>query len=93
MCRLDAVMKEVLRVVSAAMNFRGATEDVEFTTHDNKRYKIRKGDRVVVFSQLQHLDPDVYEEPKVITLSIANTLPSLVFETKSRCANQAEQLI
>ena len=61
----ESVLLEVLRVVASIMNMRGATEDVTFESHDNKRFKIRKGDMVFYYSQMLHLDSGVYKEPEV----------------------------
>ena len=61
----ESVLLEVLRVVASIMHMRSATEDVTFESHDNKRFKIRKGDMVFYYSQMLHLDSGVYEEPEV----------------------------
>ena len=56
---------EVLRITSSGMNMRKATENLTMHTHDDTQYKIRKGDLVFYYSQMLHLDSDIYPEPEV----------------------------
>ena len=62
---LESVLMEVLRVTSSGMNMRKATEDLIMQTHDDTQYKIREGDMVFYYSQMLHLDSDIYPEPEV----------------------------
>ena len=47
------------------MNVRMATEDTVFTTHDGKQYKFRKGDHVMCYSGVMHMDPEFFDKPEV----------------------------
>ncbi|KAJ1192027.1 hypothetical protein NDU88_001339 [Pleurodeles waltl] len=60
---LDSIIKEALRLSSASMNIRVATEDFTFHLDGKESYNIRKGDFIALYPQMVHLDPEVYEDP------------------------------
>ena len=62
---IDAVLKEMVRLNGESIIVRKAIVDTVFTTHDGKQYKFRKGDHVMYYSPVMHLDPEVFEEPEV----------------------------
>ena len=47
------------------MMVRQAIEDLTLQTHENKQYKIRKGDVVLYYSQVSHFDSEMFPEPEV----------------------------
>ena len=54
-----------MRLKGHNLNIRKATIDTVFTTHDGKQYKFRKGDHVMYYSPVMHLDPEVFDKPEV----------------------------
>ena len=44
---------------------RGVAEDTQFSLRDGSSYLLRKGDKVAFYPPALHLDPEVFEDPKV----------------------------
>nr|XP_006003627.1 PREDICTED: cholesterol 7-alpha-monooxygenase-like [Latimeria chalumnae] len=60
---MGSVISEALRLSSASIMIRCATEDFTLTLDSGEKLAIRKGDRIALVPQLQHLDPEIYENP------------------------------
>lgn len=52
---------------SASMNIRIVKEDFIFKLEGNQEVSLRKGDWVAIYPPILHMDPEVYEDPKVNT--------------------------
>ncbi|XP_060678654.1 cytochrome P450 7B1 isoform X1 [Hemiscyllium ocellatum] len=62
---LGSAIKESFRLCSASMNIRTAQEDFTLNLKEGQSIKLRKGDWVVLYPQILHMDPEVYENPEV----------------------------
>ncbi|XP_066271399.1 cytochrome P450 7A1-like [Branchiostoma lanceolatum] len=61
---LGSVVNEALRVSSVSIILRQALEETTIALNSGSTFKIRKGDRVALFPQIVHMDPEVYEDPE-----------------------------
>ncbi|KAI8499291.1 Cholesterol 7-alpha-monooxygenase [Branchiostoma belcheri] len=61
---LGSVVNEALRVSSVSIVLRQALEETTIALNSGSTFKIRKGDRVALFPQIVHMDPEVYEDPE-----------------------------
>lgn len=50
---------------SASMNIRIVKEDFIFKLEGNQEVSLRKEDWVAIYPPILHMDPEVYEDPKV----------------------------
>lgn len=61
---LDSVLEETLRLTSAPVLIREATEDMDFKISEGRAYAIRKGDRIAMFPYIAlQMDPEIHPEP------------------------------
>ncbi|XP_069777538.1 cytochrome P450 7A1-like [Narcine bancroftii] len=60
---MGTLINEALRLSSASLMLRVATENFVLTLDSSRKFAVRKGDQIVLYPQLLHLDPDVYEDP------------------------------
>ncbi|KAK1797465.1 hypothetical protein P4O66_008323 [Electrophorus voltai] len=60
---LDSIIKEALRLSSASMMIRVASDNFAFTLDSGQTTVIRKGDYIALYPQLIHLDPEIYPNP------------------------------
>lgn len=51
-----------------SMNVRVAQEDFVLRLDSQPPWSVRKGDIIAMFPQSVHLDPEIYEDPKVTLL-------------------------
>ncbi|XP_066271400.1 cytochrome P450 7A1-like [Branchiostoma lanceolatum] len=61
---LGSAINEALRMCSASIIIRVATEDAELSLESGSTFRIRKGDRVALYPGFLHMDPEVYEDPE-----------------------------
>lgn len=50
---------------SSSMNIRISQEDFVLKLEGNQEVGLRKGDWIALYPQILHMDPEVYEDPKV----------------------------
>ncbi|KAI8514125.1 Cholesterol 7-alpha-monooxygenase [Branchiostoma belcheri] len=62
--RSRPAINEALRMCSASIIIRVATEDAELALESGSTFRIRKGDRVGLFPGFLHMDPEVYDDPE-----------------------------
>lgn len=60
---MGSLVNEALRLSSASIMMRVATEDFVLSVESDAKVAVRKGDHICLYPQLLHLDPDVYEDP------------------------------
>lgn len=60
---MGSLISEVLRLSSASMMLRVATENIVLTLDSGMKVAVRKGDQIGLYPQLLHLDPDIYDNP------------------------------
>lgn len=63
-CSADSVVQETFRAASGVFIVRQNTQDTEFEV-GGKEYKIRKGDKVMMYPPAIHKDPEIFEQPEV----------------------------
>nr|XP_015208874.1 PREDICTED: cholesterol 7-alpha-monooxygenase-like isoform X1 [Lepisosteus oculatus] len=63
MSALGSIIDEALRLSSASIMIRVATENFVLNMDSGKNVSIRKGDRIAMFPQMIHMDPEIYENP------------------------------
>ncbi|XP_067833204.1 cytochrome P450 7A1-like, partial [Heptranchias perlo] len=63
MTAMGSLINEALRLSSASIMLRVATENVVLTLDLDAKLAIRKGDQICLYPQQLHLDPEVYEDP------------------------------
>ncbi|MBN3304773.1 CP7A1 monooxygenase, partial [Amia calva] len=63
MSTLGSIIDEALRLSSASMMIRVARENFTLNLDSGKNAAIRKGDRIAMFPQMVHMDPEIYEDP------------------------------
>ncbi|XP_078695283.1 cytochrome P450 7A1-like [Branchiostoma floridae x Branchiostoma belcheri] len=61
---LGSAINEALRMCSASIIIRVATEDAELALESGSTFRIRKGDRVGLYPGFLHMDPEVYDDPE-----------------------------
>ncbi|XP_078658195.1 cytochrome P450 7B1-like [Branchiostoma floridae x Branchiostoma belcheri] len=61
---LGSAINEALRMCSASIIIRVATEDAELSLESGSTFRIRKGDRVGLYPGFLHMDPEVYDDPE-----------------------------
>ncbi|XP_019627826.1 PREDICTED: cholesterol 7-alpha-monooxygenase-like [Branchiostoma belcheri] len=61
---LGSAINEALRMCSASIIIRVATEDAELALESGSTFRIRKGDRVGLYPGFLHMDPEVYDHPE-----------------------------
>ncbi|KAI8499295.1 Cholesterol 7-alpha-monooxygenase [Branchiostoma belcheri] len=59
-----SAINEALRMCSASIIIRVATEDAELALESGSTFRIRKGDRVGLYPGFLHMDPEVYDDPE-----------------------------
>ncbi|XP_018599816.1 cholesterol 7-alpha-monooxygenase [Scleropages formosus] len=60
---LGSIIEEALRLSSASIMIRVASENFTLTLDTGKTAAIRKGDHIAMFPQMMHMDPEIYEDP------------------------------
>ncbi|KAK1172823.1 cytochrome P450 7A1-like [Acipenser oxyrinchus oxyrinchus] len=60
----NSIISEALRLSSASIMIRIATENFTLTLDSGSKIAIRKGDRVALYPQMVHMDSDIYEDPE-----------------------------
>ncbi|XP_043545259.1 cytochrome P450 7A1-like [Chiloscyllium plagiosum] len=65
MTAMGSLINESLRLSSASIMLRVATEDFVLTLDGGAKLAIRKGDQIGLYPQQLHFDPDIYEDPLV----------------------------
>lgn len=65
------------------MNIRISQEDFVLKLEGDQGVGLRKGDWIALYPQILHMDPEVYEDPKV------NTQLVLLFPLQAGCSGQA----
>lgn len=63
----ESIIKEALRLSSASIMIRVASDDFILTLDSGQAAAIRKGDYVALYPRLIHLDPEIYPNPLVNT--------------------------
>lgn len=61
----ESIIEEALRLSSASMMIRVASDDFTLTLESDQAAAIRKGDYIALYPQLLHLDPEIYPNPTV----------------------------
>lgn len=61
----DSIVKETFRLYSGVIMIRIVANDTTLELRDGRQYRFKKGDKVAVYPPAIHMDPDIYEEPKV----------------------------
>lgn len=62
---LGSAIHESLRMCSASMNIRVVQEDFTLKLEGDEAVSLRKRDCIALYPQSLHMDPDVYEDPKI----------------------------
>ncbi|KAM9501142.1 cytochrome P450 7A1 isoform 1-T1 [Clarias gariepinus] len=60
---LESIINEALRLSSASIMIRVASDDFILTLDSGQEAAIRKGDYIALYPRLIHLDPDIYPNP------------------------------
>ncbi|XP_078072328.1 cytochrome P450 7A1-like [Mustelus asterias] len=63
MAAMGSLINESLRLSSASIMLRVATENFVLTMDKGTKLAIRKGDQIGLYPQQLHLDPEIYEDP------------------------------
>lgn len=61
--RLDSCIWEALRLTTATIVMREALEPTTLSLFNGETIEIEKGERVVLYARMAHMDPDIYESP------------------------------
>ncbi|XP_078599980.1 cytochrome P450 7B1-like [Branchiostoma floridae x Branchiostoma japonicum] len=61
---LGSAINEALRMCSASIIIRVATDDAELALESGSTFRIRKGDRVALYPGFVHMDPEVFDDPE-----------------------------
>lgn len=62
----DSLVNETFRMASGVFMIRHNQQDVDFTVSaTGQTYKIRAGDKVMMYPPAIHKDPEIFEEPEV----------------------------
>ncbi|KTF86131.1 hypothetical protein cypCar_00029128 [Cyprinus carpio] len=59
----ESIIEEALRLSSASMMIRVASNDFTLTLDSGQTADVRKGDYIALYPQLIHLDPEIYPDP------------------------------
>lgn len=78
----ESALNESLRMCSSSMNIRISQEDFVLKLEGNQEVCLRKGYWIALYPQILHMDPEVYEDPKV------NTQLVLLFLLQARRSSQ-----
>lgn len=63
----DSVLSETLRLTAAVMVKRAVVGDKVLQMASGQRYKLRRGDKVILFPFLSpQMDPEIHLEPQVL---------------------------
>ncbi|KAK2860636.1 hypothetical protein Q7C36_004802 [Tachysurus vachellii] len=62
---LESIIREALRLSSASIMIRVASDDFILTLDSGQTAAIRKGDYIALYPRLIHLDPEIYPDPLV----------------------------
>lgn len=79
----ESALNESLRMCSSSMNIRISQEDFVLKLEGDQEVSLRKGDWIALYPQILHMDPEVYEDPKV------NAQLVLLFLLQAHCSSQA----
>lgn len=79
----ESALNESLRMCSSSMNIRISQEDFVLKLEGDQEVSLRKGDWIALYPQILHMDPEVYEDPKVN----AQLVP--LFLLQAHCGSQA----
>lgn len=79
----ESALNESLRMCSSSMNIRISQEDFVLKLEGDQEVSLRKGDWIALYPQILHMDPEVYEDPKV------NTPLVLLFLLQAHCSSLA----
>uniref|UniRef100_A0A6I8NAW7 Prostacyclin synthase n=1 Tax=Ornithorhynchus anatinus TaxID=9258 RepID=A0A6I8NAW7_ORNAN len=61
----DSVLSESLRLTAAPFITREVLDDLDLPLADGRKYRLRKGDRLLLFPFLSpQMDPEIYERPE-----------------------------
>ncbi|KAG7330044.1 hypothetical protein KOW79_006266 [Hemibagrus wyckioides] len=60
---LESIIREALRLSSASIMIRVASDDFILTLDSGQTAAIRKGDYIALYPRLIHLDPDIFPDP------------------------------
>ncbi|XP_073692659.1 cytochrome P450 7A1 [Garra rufa] len=63
MAVLESIIQEALRLSSASIMIRVASDDFTLTLDSGQTAAVRKGDHIALYPQLIHLDPEIYPNP------------------------------
>ncbi|XP_067256381.1 cytochrome P450 7A1 [Chanodichthys erythropterus] len=63
MAVLESIIQEALRLSSASMMIRVASDDFTLSLDSGQTAAVRKGDYIALYPQLIHLDPEIYPDP------------------------------
>ncbi len=61
----ESIIEEALRLSSASIMIRVASDDFTLTLDSGQTADVRKGDYIALYPQLIHLDPEIYPNPTV----------------------------
>lgn len=61
----DSIVKETFRLYSGVVMVRIVGNETTLELQDGSRFRFHKDDKVAVYPPAIHMDPDIYEEPKV----------------------------
>lgn len=61
---LDACLDEVLRIRTASMPIRKATEDTILQLKSGRVLQVKKGDIVTLYPRTTHMNPEIYPQPE-----------------------------
>uniref|UniRef100_A0ACB8FE41 Uncharacterized protein n=1 Tax=Sphaerodactylus townsendi TaxID=933632 RepID=A0ACB8FE41_9SAUR len=64
----ESALNESFRICSASMNIRIVKEDFIFKLEGNQEVRLRKDDWVAIYPPILHMDPEVYQDPKMTFL-------------------------
>ncbi|CAH1258564.1 CYP7A1 [Branchiostoma lanceolatum] len=83
---LGSAINEALRMCSASMIIRVATEDAELALESGSTFRIRKGDRVALYPGFLHMDPEVFDDPETFKYDrfLENGMEKTTFYKKGR---------
>lgn len=85
----ESALNESLRMCSSSMNIRISQEDFVLKLEGDREVGLRRGDWIALYPQILHMDPEVYEDPKV---NIQLVFPLLLRAHRSSQASCEQRL-